>query len=305
MEPLPVRDRHEIDIFLDLRSSAAGWSAHTRAAYRRDLDLYAAHLESLAVESWARSTLDTVVGFLATLSAAGEAERTIARRVACLRSFHRHLLEEGILAADVLAALPPAKRALELPHFLTRDEIEALLVAPQGVGPLALRDRAIIELLYATGVRASELVSVREIDLVRGERRVHAVKVLGKGQKERYVPLHARASEKLDDYLRRGRPRLVSAHGSPALFLKKSGRPLTRMDLYVRLRRLGVQAGIRTRVTPHLLRHTFATHLVHHGADLRAVQEMLGHADLATTTIYTSVDTRRLKDIHCKHHPRA
>lgn len=299
-----MRDRREIDDFLDQKTAAEGWSVHTRDAYRHDLHLYSVHLESLGATSWAESSAEKVLGFLAARRKLKESERTVARRLAAVRSFHRYLREEKILKKDVLDGLPPAKRSKTLPHFLTRDEITALLEAPKGNGPLALRDRAIIELLYAGGMRASELVGISEADLVREGGVVRAVKVFGKGQKERYIPIHRTAAAKIALYLARGRPKLDSPDGSRLLFLGRGGKKLSRIALYLRLRRYGLVAGIRRRVTPHLLRHTFATHLVHEGADLRAVQEMLGHADLATTTIYTSVDTKRLKDIHRRFHPR-
>jgi integrase/recombinase XerD len=297
-------DRMEIDRFIDQRSAAEDWSIHTRDAYRHDLGLYSDFLESLAAKSFADSSPEKILSFLASRRRKREAERTIARRLAAVRSFHRYLREERILKKDALEGLPAAKRAQTLPHFLTRDEMEALLIAPKGTGPLAVRDRAIVELLYACGLRASELVGLEESDLVVTKGVVTAIKVLGKGRKERYVPVHRAASEKIAVYLAKSRPKLLTPDGSRLLFLARGGRAMSRIALYLRLRKLGLAAGVRQRVTPHLLRHTFATHLVHEGADLRAVQEMLGHADLATTTIYTSVDTKRLKDVHRRFHPR-
>lgn len=297
-------DDYEIEVFLDARGSSEGWSRHTRAAYRADLVLYRAHLEAIGKTSWAASNGAAVLSFLARRRKAGDAARTIARRRAALATFHRHLLEEKIIRPEALDNLPPAKREKSLPHFLTAAEVEALVRAAPATSVLGLRDRAIIELLYASGIRASELAGLLPGDLIRRGGVIAAVKVLGKRSKERYVPLHRTAADLLEAYMLKARPKLVKPVGATNLFLRKDGRGMTRLDLYQRLRKLGLAAGIRQRVTPHLLRHTFATHLVHEGADLRAVQELLGHADLSTTTIYTSVDTKRLKDTHARFHPR-
>lgn len=297
-------DHTEIDLFLDQVGSTAGWSRHTRTAYRHDLYLYADFLTDGGKKSWKESTSATLLDFFAERRRHGDHDRTLSRRRAALRTFHRHLMEEKILTTDLFAEIPPGKTMRSLPHFLTRDEVDRLFAAVEGQSPTALRDRTMIELLYASGIRATELVTMKPADLFRKKGLVEAVKVLGKRSKQRFVPLHPRIAEMLDLYLAKGRPRLVSPIGAPELFLRKNGAAMSRLQLYHRLRFLGEKAGIVQRVTPHLLRHTFATHLVHEGADLRAVQEMLGHADLSTTTIYTSVDTKRLQTIHKKFHPR-
>jgi integrase/recombinase XerD len=301
-----VRDRAEIEIFLDLRGSESGWSPHTRAAYRRDLGLYADFLASRGHERFADGDAETIMAFLTARRAAGEADRTVNRRLAAVRSFYRHLLEEGGLREDPFARMPAAKRPRSLPHYLTRAEVEALLDAAAGEpDPEGARDVAIVEVLYGTGIRVSELVGLGSGDLRRpDETGIAQLVVLGKGSKERFVPLNARAQESVLHYLAEARPQLARPDSPDRLFLSTRGRLFSREAIYRRLRDLGLKAGIRQRVTPHLLRHTFATHLVHEGADLRAVQEMLGHANLETTTIYTSVDAQRFRKLHQKFHPR-
>ncbi|MCB9831664.1 MAG: tyrosine recombinase XerC [Planctomycetes bacterium] len=292
----------EVELFLSLGVAEEGWSPRTRAAYAQDLNLYLLHLEGLGVPNLGSSRAETILDFLAWRRREGDAERTILRRLACLRSFHKYLLREGVLETEVLSRLPAPRRARNLPKFLSLDDMEALFTILEGASPLALRDRAIVELLYATGVRVSELCGLDEAGLGRGP--LDSIKVLGKGRKERYLPLHPRAAAALEAWRRQGRPRLLRPEGCPSLFLSARGAPLGREAVYRRLRRLGLEAGLRQRLTPHLLRHTFATHLVHEGADLRSVQELLGHANLETTTIYTAVDGQRLREVHARHHPR-
>ncbi len=299
----PRRRHPEVELFLSLGVAEEAWSARTRAAYARDLDLYLHHLKELGIIELAESRAETILSFLAARRRAGDADRSLARRLACLRSFHKHLLKERVLEADVLAHLPSPRRARNLPKYLGRREIESLFAAVEGESPLALRDRAILELLYATGIRVSELCGLDEADL-GGRGALESIKVLGKGGKERFVPLHDRAALALDRWRRAGRPKLLGPDFCPRLFISQRGGALNRVAVYQRIRRLGLKAGLRRRVTPHLLRHTFATHLIQEGADLRSVQELLGHANLETTTIYTAVDAKRLKEVHARHHPR-
>ncbi|MEE9395116.1 MAG: tyrosine recombinase [Planctomycetota bacterium] len=301
-----LRDRAEITVFTDLRAAERGWSRHTCEAYLRDLNLYADFLSARQIERFSLSRAPLIFDFLAAREAAGDSERTLNRRLAALRSFHRHLLEEGAMKEDILVHLPAPKRLKTLPHYLTKKEMAALLDAAGQVDrPTASRDIALIELLYATGIRVSELCGLKELDLRPPEAQGLAqILVLGKGSKERWVPLHALAWEALQRYLGGGRSDLAKPNSPAAIWLNRRGKALSRHAVYRILRELGLVAQIRQTVTPHLLRHTFATHLVHEGADLRAVQELLGHANLETTTIYTSVDADRLRDIHRRHHPR-
>ena len=298
-----MRDRGELEVFLGLGVTESMWSARTHEAYRRDLELYLEFLDELGIDSLGESDEHAIMGFLATRRAQGDAPATLARRQAALRSFHRHLMREGVISRNVLDRLPAGRRERRLPHFLSLPEMDRLLETTAGDAPLALRDRALVETLYATGIRVSELVGLDAADLVRADD-LESIKVLGKGGKERFVPIHATAAGALRAYLERGRPRLARVDSPGALFLGRSGHGLGRNAVFKRLRRLGLAAGIAQPVTPHLLRHTFATHLLHEGADMRSIQEMLGHANLETTTIYTSVDTERLRRVHRRAHPR-
>ncbi|MFT7617800.1 MAG: integrase/recombinase XerD [Planctomycetota bacterium] len=279
------------------------WSVCTRVAYARDLELYVLFLEEVKCPNIAKSDAKFILRFMERRRHAGDSRRTLARRQAALRSFHRFLLAEGVIREDVTAHLPTPKRAKSLPHYLTLAEMDRLLDHCQGEKSLQRRDLAIVEILYATGIRVSEMVGLDVADFQRGNK-VESLKVLGKGRKERFVPVHGKAIEALEKYLSRSRPQLVKPLSPSNLFLGARGHALSRIAIYKRLRQLGQGAGIRQSVTPHLLRHTFATHLVHQGADLRSVQEMLGHANLDTTTIYTSVDAERLKKVHSRAHPR-
>ncbi len=301
-----MRDHGEIAVFLDLGVAEEGWSPHTRAAYRRDLELYSAFLGDLGKSGVQESTAPTILAFLSRRRLEGDGDSTLNRRLAAIRSFHRHLLAEGVLKEDVLSLLPPGRRTRRLPKSLTREQIEALLEAPRGAAPLARRDRALLEILYATGIRVSEACGLDLGDLhpPRDGADLPHLKVKGKGGKERFIPLHGKAAAALAAWLREGRPRLVRAGSPPAIFLSRGGRRLRRDGVYRRVREWGRKAGVPVPVTPHLLRHSFATHLVHEGAGLREVQEMLGHANLETTTLYTSVDGERLKALHARCHPR-
>lgn len=300
-----MMDRHEIALFLDLRTAERGWSAATRSAYQRDLGLLSDHLQAESVSRFTDLDVELVLGFLKVRREAGDSPRTLNRRAAAVRSFCRFLLEEDILKNDITQDLPPAQRTKDLPHFLTTDEMERLLEAPHGPPAVVLRDRALIELLYGSGIRVSEMTGLEESHLRPSPHgNGLTVWVRGKGGKERQVPLHETASASLGRYILNGRPALAGPTASTRLFLSVRGAALSRRAVYEILRRLGIAAGIQQNVTPHLLRHTFATHLVHEGADLRAVGELLGHAQVSTTTIYTSVDTKRLRNLHERFHPR-
>jgi integrase/recombinase XerD len=248
-----------------------------------------------------------LAAFVSGLAAGGDgrppaAATTIQRKVACLRSFYRHLRREEILDHDPTAELKGPPRGKRLPHVLTRDEVALLLSQPNGAGPAALRDRAILELMYACGLRASEAVGMRldELDLDEGILRAN-----GKGSKERLVPIGSKAVAALIAYLTLGRPQLVDVRDETHVFVNQRGQGLTRQGLYKVVQRHAKSAGLADKMSPHTLRHTFATHLLAGGCDLRALQEMLGHADIATTQIYTHLSAERLRDVYFAAHPRA
>jgi integrase/recombinase XerD len=292
--------------FLAYLEFERGLSRNTLEAYRSDLLQYGHFL--------ARNELDAttiahtqLAQFLSEL-AAGDHERpavapaTIQRKAACLRSFYRHLRREEIIAHDPTADLRAPRKSQRLPQVLTRDEVAALLAAPRGDAPAALRDRALLELMYACGLRASEAVdlTVGAVDLRAG-----IVRARGKGSKERLIPVGRQAIAAARTYLEHGRPRLVGLHEERHLFVNHRGAGLTRQGLYKIVQRHARGAGLEGRMSPHTLRHTFATHLLAGGCDLRSLQEMLGHADVATTQIYTHLSADRLKDVYFKAHPRA
>jgi integrase/recombinase XerD len=281
-----------------LALSAARLAPRTVEAYRRDL----AHLSSWLDRSPADASADDLAGYVAQLRADGLAPTTVARRLAAVRSFFRHQVLLGARADNPAANVELPKRRRALPRTLSPAEVERLLDAAIGTTPLDLRNRALGELLYGAGLRVSEAVGLdrQSVDL---ENRL--VRCLGKGSKERVVPIGLEATEAIRRYLSRGRPFLDRRHRQE-LFLNAHGGPLTRAGVFLVLRRLAVKAGLEPeRIHPHLLRHSFATHLLEGGADLRAVQEMLGHADLATTELYTHVSDRRRRELYFQAHPHA
>jgi integrase/recombinase XerD len=286
----------ELESFLAL--AAVRLAPRTVEAYRRDLN---------ALADWlgrppSSVTTQELERWIAELRAAGLAPATIARRVASVRSFLRHLVLIGSAPVNAAAELELPRRVRRLPRTLSPGEAERLIEASAGTTPRALRDAALVELLYGAGLRVSEAVSLEKagIDLDR-----RLVRIVGKGDKERVVPVGRRAVEALRRYLSRGRPHLDRKH-RPELFLNAQGGALTRAGAFLILRRLAARAGLEPeRVHPHLLRHSFATHLLEGGADLRSVQEMLGHADLSTTELYTHVTDRRRRETYFQAHPHA
>lgn len=297
---------HHVLEFLAYLELERGLSRNTLEAYRSDLLQFGAFLDERGVDA-----LDAVHGDLAawlTALATGTPERppaaaaTLQRKTACLRSFYRHLRRDGVLERDPTADLHAPKAGRRLPQVLSRDEVGALLGAPRGTTPIALRDRALLELMYACGLRASEAtgLQVGDLDLKAG-----VLRARGKGEKERLIPIGREAVAAVRVWLARGRPALVGDREEPHLFVNARGTGLTRQGLYKIVRGHAVAAGLDGHMSPHTLRHTFATHLLAGGCDLRALQEMLGHADVATTQMYTHLSAERLKDVYFAAHPRA
>jgi integrase/recombinase XerD len=292
--------------FLAYLELERGLSRNTLEAYRSDLMQYGAFLEREGVGALevGRRQLNKFVTELASgvRDRPPVAPATVQRKVACLRSFYRHLRREELLERDPTADLRAPKRSQRLPHVLTRDEVQKLLSAPEGTEPAALRDRALLEVMYACGLRASEAVDLElsDVDADAG-----VLRARGKGAKERLVPIGRQAVSAVKAYLSRGRPRLVGDRTVTRLFVNHRGAGLTRQGLYKIVQRHARTAGLADKMSPHTLRHTFATHLLAGGCDLRSVQEMLGHADIATTQIYTHLSAERLKDVYFESHPRA
>jgi len=281
-----------------------GLSANTVTAYRRDLVKFDdfAKKRKLTLESVSR---DNLVEFLASLYRQKLESRTVARHLVTLRNFFRFAQLQELIATDPSLNLESPKIRRSLPGYLRLEEIERLLAQPDDKTPLGLRDHAMLDVLYSTGLRVSELVSLRVMDL---DTAVGCIRCIGKGDKERIVPIGKKALALVERYLRDARPKLIGK-GKQALattlFINRRGAPLSRVGVWKILSAYGRKAGLRSALTPHMLRHSFATHLLERGADLRSVQLMLGHSDISTTQIYTHVVEERLKQIYKAHHPRA
>jgi len=280
-----------------------GLSSNTVSAYKRDLEKFEAFTRKgkLSLEAISR---DDLVDFLAGLYRQKLESRTVARQLVTLRNFFRFAQMQGLISADPSINLESPKIRRTLPGYLRLEEVERLLKQPDEKTALGLRDRAILEVLYSTGLRVSELISLRVSDL---DAKVGCVRCIGKGDKERIVPTGRKALAMVEKYLREARGQLSSRGkpSSPALFVNRRGGTLSRVGVWKILSAYGRRAGLRMAIKPHMLRHSFATHLLERGADLRSVQLMLGHADISTTQIYTHVVEERLKQIYKAHHPRA
>jgi integrase/recombinase XerD len=292
--------------FLGYLELERGLSRNTLEAYRSDLQQFGQFVDRRRLDPLEVQTVD-LADFVSEL-ASGTAERapaapaTLQRKIACLRSFYRYLRREQILDRDPASELRGPRSGARLPNVLSRDEVARLLGQPRGRTPAALRDRALLETMYACGLRASEAIGLElsALDLEAG-----ILRARGKGSKERIVPIGGKAVEALTLYLEQGRPRLVGLHPETHVFVNQRGGGLSRQGLYKIVRRHARAAGLEHRMSPHTLRHTFATHLLTGGCDLRSLQEMLGHADIGTTQIYTHLSTDRLRDVYFEAHPRA
>ena len=297
----PTAFAGDIDGFIAYIDLERGLSRHTRENYQRDLDQGAAWLARQGVKDWRGVTAAQAGGWLQALSLEDFAVASLARKLTALRVFARHLVRENLRSDDFTALLTGPKLGRRLPGTLTIEEVSKLLAAPVGGEPAALRDRALLELFYSSGLRVSELGALRlqQVDIEAG-----FLRVFGKGAKERVVPIGGRACGALATYLAAGRPHFVKPRTGSQLFLSNRGGALSRITLWYIVKKHAKRAGIVQNVKPHLLRHSFATHLLTGGADLRAIQEMLGHASIATTQIYTAVEPERLLEQHTKFHPR-
>ena len=290
--------------YLYYLTSERGAARNTVAAYRRDLIAHLSYLDEQGVGFPTEVDEDVIVAYMEHLRSQGLRQTSIARKQSALRRFYRYLTREGYLSSDPTRLVRTPRRTAHFSGALSFKETTRLLdiVMSQDDSPLHLRDKAIIELLYATGLRISELLGLRPGDLNLS---LGYLRTMGKGNKERLVPFHQAAGARVEEYLERGRPELLKGRQSEYLFLNRSGKPLSRMGFWKVLRKYALAAGIRAQLSPHTLRHSFATHLLEAGTDLRLLQEMLGHASISTTEIYTHVDQRRMHDLHKKFHPRA
>ncbi|MBO8168244.1 MAG: site-specific tyrosine recombinase XerD [Thermoanaerobacteraceae bacterium] len=291
-----------IDEFLHHLAVERGLAENTLSSYYRDLHQFFQWLEEKKVRSVDQAQRNHIMAYLLNLQKKGRAPATISRHLAALKSFYHFLVREGAVEKDPTANLDAPKLAKKLPQVMTPEEVDKLLAQPDATKPSGLRDRAMLELLYATGLRVSELVA---LDTSHVNLDLGYVQCMGKGAKERIVPMGSVAAECLDEYLRLGRKKLIKQPEEKALFVNMHGRRLTRQGFWKILKKYTRAAGITREITPHTLRHSFATHLLENGADLRAVQEMLGHADIATTQIYTHLTRTKIKEVYDKTHPRA
>lgn len=292
------RAEQQIATFLDTLWMEHGVSDNTLTAYRTDLTHFANWLNQQGDDL---ETADDGLIRLYLASLGRYSTRTLSRRLSSIRRFYRYMLREALITTDPSAGVESPRLGRPLPMSLSEAEVEALLDAPDTETVLGLRDRAMLEVLYASGLRVSELVglTITQLNLRQG-----LVRVIGKGNKERLVPLGAEALDWLERYLKTGRPELVDVSGSDAVFPSRRGTQMTRQTFWYSIKRYAQQAEISKPLSPHVIRHAFATHLLNHGADLRAVQMLLGHTDISTTQIYTHVARERLKNLHAEHHPR-
>ncbi|AST92326.1 site-specific tyrosine recombinase XerD [Sutcliffiella cohnii] len=289
--------------FLHFLLVEKGLADNTIISYERDLKSYLLYLQKVEnIDNLNVVTRGNILQFLNFLHEKGKSSKTIARHIASIRSFHQFLLREKVTEQDPTVHIESPQPDKPLPKVLSVEEVQALLEVPKGKTPFEVRDKAMLELLYATGMRVSELISLKTSDahLTMG-----FIRCIGKGNKERIIPIGNIASKAVQHYIEASRPSLLKKVETDALFLNNHGKGLSRQGFWKILKRLAKEAGIQKDLTPHTLRHSFATHLLENGADLRAVQEMLGHADISTTQIYTHVTKTRLKDVYSMFHPRA
>ncbi len=297
----------QVDQFLNYLSVERGLAKNTIIAYGRDLRKYLKFLKEKGIESLGKSSHKEIMTYLMELKnprrlgRRGLSSASVARNLVAVKMFHRFLVAEGDLKDDPTANMDSPLVSKKLPHVLTIPEVEKLLRKASGRTLKEVRDRAILELLYGTGLRISELISLKMVDL---NLRFSYLRCFGKGGKERIVPFGREARDWIKKYLEKVRPHLIKRKSDSSLFLTRLGKGFSRQGLWKVIKKYAHRSGLGKEITPHTLRHCFATHLLQGGADLRSVQEMLGHADISTTQVYTHLDRRRLKSIHAKYHPR-
>lgn len=292
-----------MQLFLEYLTVELGLSANTRQAYERDLRLFCKTLGFKNSDALVNVSREQITGYMTQLKEKGLAAATIARKLAAIKAFYRFMTAEGYMDANPAEVVEAGTKGIKLPRVLSEDEVVRLLNQPDITSAEGFRDRTMLEVLYATGMRVSELIN---ITLERVDLNMKYIIAFGKGSKERIVPLGSVAAEFLQHYLEKVRPKLTHAgRNTNIVFLAFGGHELTRQRFWQIIRAYGRKANINKALTPHILRHSFATHLLDNGADLRSVQELLGHSDISTTQIYTHLTNKRLRDIYAKAHPRA
>ena len=291
-----------IDDFMNYLSVERGLAKNTLLAYRRDLDKYIDYLSKKSIKTTAAVSREHVSNFMFDLKKHDMSPTTICRSLAAVKMFHRFLVRENLAKEDPTTLVDTPKLWMRIPSVLTQAEVESMILAASGKKIQQIRDQAILEIFYASGLRVSELSDLK-ITSINYD--VGFVRAVGKGSKERIIPLGMKAREAIGKYLLRARPKLLKNQTNDTLFLSRLGKKISRQSLWAVIKFYACKANIKKNIKPHTLRHTFATHLLEHGADLRSVQEMLGHADISTTQIYTHVDKERLKSVHKQFHPRS
>jgi integrase/recombinase XerD len=290
-----------IDTFLNYISVERGLANNTIISYREDLELYLDYIEKSNINALSKIAKTNITNFMLAQKDKGIAPNSIARRLAAIRMFHRFLARERIIQNDPSALIDSPKLWKKVPDTLTLNEVDALIAAPNVHKVQGIRDKAILETLYATGMRVSEVVNLKK-DNVNLE--IGFLRCIGKGNKERVIPLGRKAIASIIRYLEASRPKLLKSKEADCLFVSRFGKKISRQSLWKIIKKYAKQANIKKPIKPHILRHSFATHLLEHGADLRSVQEMLGHSSISTTQIYTHINKDRLKSIHKQFHPR-
>jgi integrase/recombinase XerD len=291
-----------IDEFMNYLSVERGLAKNTLLAYRRDLTKYIDYLSLKSVKTSNGVSREHVSNFMFDLKKHEMSATTICRNLAAVKMFHRFLVRENLAKEDPTTLVDTPKLWKRIPSVLTQKEIESMIAAASGKKPQQARDQAILEIFYASGLRVSELADLKTTSI---NYEVGFVRAVGKGSKERIIPLGMKAREAIQRYLLKARPQLLKKQTNDVLFLSRLGKKISRQSLWSVIKYYARKANIKKTIKPHTLRHTFATHLLEHGADLRSVQEMLGHADISTTQIYTHVDNERLKSVHKQFHPRS
>ena len=291
-----------IDEFMNYLSVERGLAKNTLLAYRRDLDKYIDYLSKKGIKTTTAVSREHVSNFMFDLKKHDMSPTTICRNLAAVKMFHRFLVRENLAKEDPTTLVDTPKLWMRIPSVLTQAEVESMILAASGKKIQQIRDQAILEIFYASGLRVSELSDLKTTSINYD---VGFVRAVGKGSKERIIPLGMKAREAIGKYLLRARPKLLKNQTNDTLFLSRLGKKISRQSLWAVIKFYARKANIKKTIKPHTLRHTFATHLLEHGADLRSVQEMLGHADISTTQIYTHVDKERLKSVHKQFHPRS
>ncbi|SFB88019.1 integrase/recombinase XerD [Alkalibacterium subtropicum] len=297
-------NREPFDDYLVFLKIEKGLSVNTVSSYRRDIEQYISYLDGNEIQSWKEIDRYLLLAFFSDQKKMLKADNTIIRMFSSIRKFHQYLKQEGYTQEDPMLYVKTPKKADALPKIVSMQQIDQLLQAPDTTKPLGIRDRAILEVMYATGLRITELIELTTNDIHLS---MKLIQIVGKGNKERLIPIGDMGCKWLDYYMTTSRPKLLekAKQETAVIFLNSRGSPLSRQGVWKNIKKLALKAGLKKSITPHTLRHSFATHLLENGADLRVVQELLGHANVSTTQIYTHITKHRLKDVYTTYHPRA